>query len=54
MLKQIEAGALSVGYEEHGPPAGMPVVLLHGSARPPGSAYRCAKVAVKRGEFDLP
>ena len=30
MLKQIEAGALSVAYEEHGPPAGMPVVLLHG------------------------
>jgi pimeloyl-ACP methyl ester carboxylesterase len=30
MLKRIEAGALSVAYEEHGPPAGMPVVLLHG------------------------
>lgn len=30
MLKQIEAGALSVAYEEHGSPAGMPVVLLHG------------------------
>ena len=30
MLKQIDAGALSFAYEEHGPPAGMPVVLLHG------------------------
>jgi len=30
MLNQIEAGALSVAYEEHGPPAGMLVVLLHG------------------------
>ena len=28
MLKQIEAGALSVGYEESGPPDGTPVVLL--------------------------
>jgi len=30
MLKQIDAGALSVAYEEHGPPAGTPVLLLHG------------------------
>lgn len=30
MLKQIEAGALSVAYQEHGSPAGTPVVLLHG------------------------
>lgn len=30
MLKKIEAGALSVAYEEHGPPGGTPVVLLHG------------------------
>lgn len=30
MLKQIEAGALSVAYEEHGSPAGTPVLLLHG------------------------
>ena len=30
MLKQIDAGTLSVAYEEHGPPGGMPVVLLHG------------------------
>ena len=30
MLKHIEAGALSVAYEENGSPAGAPVVLLHG------------------------
>jgi len=30
MLKQIHAGALNVAYEEHGSPAGMPVLLLHG------------------------
>jgi pimeloyl-ACP methyl ester carboxylesterase len=30
MLKKIAAGALSVAYEEHGPPEGVPVVLLHG------------------------
>jgi len=29
-LKQIEAGLLSVGYAEAGPPNGPPVVLLHG------------------------
>jgi pimeloyl-ACP methyl ester carboxylesterase len=30
MLKQVEAGVLSVGYEESGPGDGAPVVLLHG------------------------
>lgn len=30
MLKQVEAGALSVAYEEHGPPNGPAVMLLHG------------------------
>jgi len=30
MMKQIEAGALSVAYEEHGPPSGPAVMLLHG------------------------
>jgi len=30
MLKQIEAGPLSVAYEEHGPRASPAVVLLHG------------------------
>ncbi|HUF81028.1 MAG TPA: alpha/beta hydrolase [Burkholderiales bacterium] len=30
MLKHIEAGALNIAYEDHGPPAGTPVVLLHG------------------------
>jgi pimeloyl-ACP methyl ester carboxylesterase len=29
-LKQIDAGALNVGYAEAGPPAGPPVILLHG------------------------
>src|SRR5215212_6181927 len=29
-LKQIDAGVLSVGYAEAGPPDGPPVVLLHG------------------------
>src|SRR5262245_5393983 len=29
-LKQIDAGLLNVGYAEAGPPAGPPVVLLHG------------------------
>jgi pimeloyl-ACP methyl ester carboxylesterase len=29
-LKQIEAGSLSVGYAEAGPPNGAPVILLHG------------------------
>ena len=29
-LKQIDAGVLSVGYAEAGPPAGSPVILLHG------------------------
>ena len=29
-LKQIEAGVLSVGYVEVGPPAGPPIILLHG------------------------
>lgn len=30
MLKHIDAGALSVAYEENGSPDGAPVVLLHG------------------------
>jgi len=29
-LKQIDAGVLSVGYAEAGPPQGPPVLLLHG------------------------
>ncbi len=29
-LKQIDAGVLSVGYAEAGPPDGTPVILLHG------------------------
>jgi pimeloyl-ACP methyl ester carboxylesterase len=29
-LKQIDAGSLSVGYAEAGPPGGPPVILLHG------------------------
>jgi pimeloyl-ACP methyl ester carboxylesterase len=29
-LKQIDAGVLSVGYAEAGPPDGSPVILLHG------------------------
>jgi pimeloyl-ACP methyl ester carboxylesterase len=29
-LKQIDAGALSVGYAEAGPPDGAPIILLHG------------------------
>lgn len=29
-LKQIDAGELSVGYAELGPPDGPPVILLHG------------------------
>src|SRR5262245_54333126 len=29
-LKQIDAGVLSVGYAEAGPPDGPPVLLLHG------------------------
>jgi pimeloyl-ACP methyl ester carboxylesterase len=29
-LKQIDAGVLSVGYAEAGPPDGQPVILLHG------------------------
>jgi pimeloyl-ACP methyl ester carboxylesterase len=29
-IKQIDAGVLSVGYAEAGPPRGTPVVLLHG------------------------
>jgi hypothetical protein len=29
-LKQIDAGALNVGYAETGPPNGSPVILLHG------------------------
>jgi|SRR5262245_15032042 len=29
-LKQIDAGLLNVGYAEAGPPAGEPVILLHG------------------------
>jgi pimeloyl-ACP methyl ester carboxylesterase len=29
-LKQIDAGVLSVGYAEAGPPDGPPVILLHG------------------------
>jgi pimeloyl-ACP methyl ester carboxylesterase len=30
MLKQVEAGVLSVAYFEHGPSSGTPVLLLHG------------------------
>lgn len=30
MRKEIDAGALRVAYEEHGPSSGAPVVLLHG------------------------
>ena len=30
MLKQIEAGVLRIGYFDHGPSEGIPVLLLHG------------------------
>ncbi|MEY8758039.1 alpha/beta fold hydrolase [Chryseobacterium tongliaoense] len=30
ILKQIDAGVLNIGYTEAGPPAGTPVILLHG------------------------
>ena len=30
MLKQVDAGVLRVAYEESGPPAGAPVLLMHG------------------------
>ncbi len=30
MCKQIQAGVLNVGYHDSGPPAGKPVILLHG------------------------
>jgi len=29
-MRQIDAGALTVAYEENGPPDGRPVILLHG------------------------
>jgi pimeloyl-ACP methyl ester carboxylesterase len=29
-LKTIDAGVLRVAYEDHGPPSGTPVILLHG------------------------
>ncbi|MEN0075852.1 MAG: alpha/beta fold hydrolase, partial [Paracraurococcus sp.] len=29
-LRQVRAGALEIGYAEAGPPAGPPVLLLHG------------------------
>ena len=41
-LKQIDAGLLSVGYAETGPPSGTPVVLLHGW---PYDIYTYADVA---------
>jgi pimeloyl-ACP methyl ester carboxylesterase len=30
VLKQIQTPTLSIGYEESGPPAGFPIILLHG------------------------
>jgi pimeloyl-ACP methyl ester carboxylesterase len=30
MLKRVEAGVLSIAYEENGSPTGLPVILLHG------------------------
>jgi pimeloyl-ACP methyl ester carboxylesterase len=41
-LKQVDAGVLSVGYAEAGPPGGVPVILLHGW---PYDIYSFADVA---------
>ena len=41
-IKQVEAGPLDIGYAELGPPAGQPVILLHGW---PYDIHTCVEVA---------
>lgn len=44
MMRQVDAGVLNVGYHEHGPAQGWPVVLLHGF---PYDTHAYAEVAAR-------
>jgi len=48
-IKHIEAGALDVAYEEHGPTEGEPVILLHGFPYDPRYYDRMAPVFASEG-----
>jgi pimeloyl-ACP methyl ester carboxylesterase len=49
MTKQIEAGALSVAYDEIGDAAGWPVVLLHGFPYDARAFEAVAPLLARRG-----
>ena len=49
LIKRIEAGALNVAYEEHGPADGPPVVLLHGFPYDPRCYDGIAPVLARKG-----
>lgn len=48
-IKQIDAGVLSIGYAEFGPPEGTPVVLLHGWPYDIHSYVHVAPLLAKEG-----
>ena len=48
-LKQINAGLLSVGYVEEGPPNGSPVILLHGWPYDINSFVEVTPILVSKG-----
>ena len=49
MLKQIRAGALEVGYLQHGPAGGTPVILLHGFPYDVLAYYEVTPLLAARG-----
>ncbi|MGI4793882.1 MAG: alpha/beta fold hydrolase [Janthinobacterium lividum] len=48
-MKTIDTAVLRVAYEEHGPPTGAPVVLLHGFPYSPRAFDAVAPVLAERG-----
>jgi pimeloyl-ACP methyl ester carboxylesterase len=49
MLKRVEAGVLSIAYEENGSPIGVPVILLHGFPYDPHAYEEVTPVLVAAG-----
>lgn len=48
-IRQIKAGVLNVAYEEHGPPDGIPAVLLHGFPYDPRTYDAVAPILAAKG-----
>ncbi|KRB82986.1 hypothetical protein ASE00_13425 [Sphingomonas sp. Root710] len=49
MLRSVETSVLSIAFEEHGPPEGKPVLLMHGFPYSPRSYDRVCPALAERG-----